>query len=301
MRPVLRIVLCVAGAAGVTGSDTLEVRAQFPAVNTQIRAATGQSVSPVYEGWYHGTDGLVYASFGYFNRNTAEVTHVPVGPENKVEPGAVDQGQPTRFFPGRQIGVFAVQIPKGSKNEAVWTVTVQGRSLAIPSSFDQQYLIEPFKEMGGSNPGNTPPTLRFASDGPQAQGPAGVVVSRTAKVGVPLPLDAWLVDDGLPPPRPRPANPPAPKPATGAPPSATVARALAAVPGLSVTWSQYRGAGTVAFANATPPLEKGKASTTVTFKEPGEYMLRALASDGSSPSAQCCWTNGYVKVTVAGQ
>jgi hypothetical protein len=294
------MLLCAAaGAAVVIGADTLEVRAQFPAVNPQIRATTGQNVSPVYEGWFHGSDGLVYASFGYFNRNTAEVTHVPVGPENKVEPGAVDQGQPTRFFPGRQIGVFAVQIPKGSKTEAVWTVTVQGRSLAIPSSFDQQYLIEPLKEMGGSNPGNTAPTLRFTSDGPHAQGPAGMIVSRTAKVGVPLALDVWLVDDGLPPPRQRPANPPAPRSATAAPPSATVARAQEAVPGLSVTWSLYRGTGTVAFTNATPPLEKGKASTTATFKEAGDYMLRALASDGSIPSAQCCWTNGYVKVTVA--
>ena len=300
MHPVLRLLLCgAAGAALMIGTDTLEVSAQFPAVNPQIRATTGQTVSPVYEGWFRGSDGLVYASFGYFNRNTTEVTYIPVGPDNKVEPGAVDQGQPTRFVPGRQIGVFAVQIPKGSTTEAVWTVTVQGRSFAIPSSFDQQYLIEPLKEMGGSNPGNTPPTLRFTADGPSVQGPAGMIVSRTAKVGAALPLDVWLVDDGLPPPKPRPANPPAPRAATGAPPSATVARALAAAPGLSVSWSLYRGAGTVNFANTTPPVEKGKASTTATFGESGEYMLRALASDGSAPSAQCCWTNGYVKVTVA--
>jgi hypothetical protein len=298
MGLVLRIVLCCAAvAAGLSVGDTLEVKAQFPAVNPQIRPATGQNVSPVYEGWFRGSDGLVYASFGYFNRNTIEVTHVPVGPENKVEPGAVDQGQPTRFFPGRQIGVFAVQIPKGSTTEAVWTLTVHGQTLAIPSSFDQQYFIEPLKEMGGSNPGNTPPTLRFASGGQPSQGPAGTAVSRTARVGVPLPLDVWVVDDGLPPPRP--ADRPAPRSATAATLSATGARAAAAVPGLSVTWSQYRGAGTVEFANATPALEKGKASTTAIFKAPGEYMLRALASDGSIPSAQCCWTNGYVKVTVA--
>src|SRR5262245_17149297 len=300
MHPGLRMLLSgAAGAALVIGTDTLEVSAQLPAVNPQIRATTGQNVSPVYEGWFHGSDGLVYASFGYFNRNTTEVTDVPVGPDNKVEPGAVDQGQPTRFFPGRQIGVFAVQIPKGSTTEAVWTVTIQGRSFAIPSSFDQQYLIEPLKEMGGSNPGNAPPTLRFSADGAPVQGPAGMIVSRTAKVGVALPLDVWLLDDGLPPPQPRPANPPAPRAAAGAPPAATVARALAAVPGLSVTWSLYRGAGMVNFANATPTVEKGKAGTTATFKEAGEYMLRALASDGSSPSAQCCWTNAYVKVTVS--
>jgi hypothetical protein len=108
-----------------------------------------------------------------------------------------------------------------------------------------------------------------------------------------------VVDDGLPPPRP--ADQRAPR-STSATLSATVARAAAAVPGLSVTWSQYRGAGAVEFANATPAVERGKASTTATFKAPGEYVLRALASDGSIPSAQCCWTNGYVRVTVvAGQ
>jgi hypothetical protein len=60
MRSVLRIVVCcVAGTAWVSLSDTREVTAQFPAVNPQIRPATGQNVSPVYEGWFRGTDGLV--------------------------------------------------------------------------------------------------------------------------------------------------------------------------------------------------------------------------------------------------
>jgi hypothetical protein len=46
-----------------------------------------------------------------------------------------------------------------------------------------------------------------------------------------------------------------------------------------------------------PKVEQGKASTTVTFSEPGEYMLHLLAIDSRTPS-RCCWTNGYVKVTV---
>jgi hypothetical protein len=123
--------------------------------------------------------------------------------------------------------------------------------------------------------------------------------SRAAKAGVPLPLDVWVADDGLPPASARRrTTAAAPAGRAGAPPSATQARAAAAPPGLSVTWSQFRGAGTVEFADATPEVEKGKASTTATFKEPGEYMLRALVSDGSNQSGQCCWTNGYVKVTV---
>jgi hypothetical protein len=45
----------------------------------------------------------------------------------------------------------------------------------------------------------------------------------------------------------------------------------------------------------------GKASTTATFSEPGEYILRAQANDTTGEGGrgfQCCWTNVHVKVTV---
>jgi hypothetical protein len=45
--------------------------------------------------------------------------------------------------------------------------------------------------------------------------------------------------------------------------------------------------------------------TTATFTEPGEYVLKVVAWDDSggpgtvlADGFQCCWTNGYVKVTV---
>ncbi len=46
----------------------------------------------------------------------------------------------------------------------------------------------------------------------------------------------------------------------------------------------------------------GKAVTTVTFSEPGDYMLHATVNDFSGPGGggfQCCWTTGLVKVSVA--
>ena len=52
------------------------------------------------------------------------------------------------------------------------------------------------------------------------------------------------------------------------------------------------------------PIEKleGMAATSVTFAQPGEYVLRVKADNfgrvGTSPGNQCCWTNGYMKVTV---
>jgi hypothetical protein len=45
----------------------------------------------------------------------------------------------------------------------------------------------------------------------------------------------------------------------------------------------------------------GKATTTATFSEPGEYVLRVVANDWSGDGGrgfQCCWTNAMMKVSV---
>jgi hypothetical protein len=46
----------------------------------------------------------------------------------------------------------------------------------------------------------------------------------------------------------------------------------------------------------------GKATTTATFDVPGAYVLRVRANDasgvGSAGHAQCCWSNGFVKIVV---
>jgi hypothetical protein len=270
-QPRAVLVSCVALAANM--AVPASIRAQIPAVNTQIEHASGQSVSPVFEGWFHAPDGSIRASFGYVNPNTKEIVNVPVGPDNKVEPGAADQGQPARFVPGRQHGVFTVAVPRDSKTETTWTLTVHGKTTSIPANLKPEFVIEPFKEVGGSFPGNTPPVLKLDAGGESTQGPVGITVTRRATVGIPMPLDVLATDDGLPPPTER--------------------------RGVSVTWSLFRGPREVTFENPTPRLEQGKASTTVTFAEPGEYVVRAVATDGSAFSAQCCWTNGYVRVTAA--
>ena len=50
------------------------------------------------------------------------------------------------------------------------------------------------------------------------------------------------------------------------------------------------------------PLEGGSMTTAATFSAPGDYVLRVRANDASGVSgaghAQCCWTNGFVKVSV---
>src|SRR3989442_3726700 len=72
----------------------------------QIRYSSGQNVVPVYEGWERNPDGSLNMVFGYMNRNYEELVDIPIGPENMIEPGLPDQGQPTQFYPRRQEFVF---------------------------------------------------------------------------------------------------------------------------------------------------------------------------------------------------
>lgn len=282
---VLMIVL--SAIAALPSTLGVDVRAQTPAVKFDVRATKGLVVTPVYEGWYD-KDGTRYAVFGYYNRNIEEIVDIPVGPLNRITPGPADQGQPTRFFPGMFYAVFAVPLPKDQpKTEMTWTLTANGQTHTIPASVDELYLISPLFETGGAHPGNTPPVVKFDARGPSAQGPHGIVAVREATVARPLVLDVWATDDGLPP----------VAPGTRAP--ASVASLHLGAWGMVLNWQSYRGVGAVRFSDRAPKVEQGKASTTVTFSEPGEYMLHLLAIDSRTPS-RCCWTNGYVKVTVRG-
>ena len=46
-------------------------------------------------------DGSSRCYFGYMNTNWLEEFDVPIGPDNAIEPGGPDQGQPTHFYPRR--------------------------------------------------------------------------------------------------------------------------------------------------------------------------------------------------------
>ena len=57
------------------------------ASSQQIIYSSGQTVAPAYEGWEQNPDGSFNLVFGYFNRNLDEHIHVPIGPDNNIEPG----------------------------------------------------------------------------------------------------------------------------------------------------------------------------------------------------------------------
>ena len=77
---------------------------------------------------------------------------------------------------------------------------------------------------------------------------------------------------------------------------------------INVKWFKHQGPGDAAFAERTASVEwdawtqegGAKVTTTVTFSEPGDYLLRLLAFNVIREfEFQCCWTNGFVPVTVA--
>jgi hypothetical protein len=250
---------------------------------------SGASVTGAFEGWFKNADGTFSLLLGYYNRNQKQEVDVPIGSNNQIEPGGPDRGQPTHFIPGRGWGLFAVRVPADfGANKITWSITANGKTTVIPASLKPDYEISPFIEAAV---GNTPPVLRFEEKGPSVQGPQGLVVERTAKPEIPLLLTVWVSDDAK---------------FT----SSSGVRPKSLGPAVTLRWIKYRGPGNVTFTSDRPEVEKvdrgdapfnGKAPTTVTFSEPGEYMLHVTANDYSGEGGagfQCCWTNGQVKVTV---
>lgn len=270
--PLLGICVAVVAHGGLGAQATRD--APLPHV-------TGQSVTPSFEGWFENPDGTFSLSFGYFNRNYEEHLDIPVGEDNRFEPGAADRGQPTHFLPRRQTGVFAVVVPPDfGEQQVTWKLTAYGETFAIPGRLRPEWQIDALREVTS---GNRPPSLRFGSDDEPSLGPAGAHVSLAASLSDPAVLSVWALDDGV-----------------------RKFRASRRAPQLGLVWSKYRGPGGVRFSETAPEIDgTGKATTEAMFDEPGDYVLRVLAWDDSGPQRatmatgfQCCWTNAYVDVEV---
>ena len=258
--------------------------AQVPKVTLPLEPLRerGTSITPAYEGWYPNPDGSFSMLLGYYNRNGKEALDIPVGPNNRIEPGVADQGQPTHFEIGRQWGVFVVRVPKDFGTKALtWTIVANGESQSIPFTLSKGYPISPYKEIGM---GNQPPVLAFSQDGTKVTGPP-VATSATfsGTVNQPVAISVWVED-------PKSPN----ETGGGRGFSASVA---------TVSLHKFRGPGKVTFDKGRIPVNKqgDMISVAATFAAPGDYLLRVQANDESGEGGggfQCCWTNTYVKVTV---
>jgi len=279
--------LCLVGALAQSAflfAQTLpEPRKQF-----------GASLTGAFEGWYEDGSGARGFLVGYYNRNTQEELDIPIGPNNRIEPGGPDFGQPTHFLPTRRFGMFAIPVPNGftPDDKLTWTIVANGKSTSIPLRLNPDYLISPFSEIAVNN---TPPTLKFEENGTVQQGPVATMKNaavRVASLSEPLALTVWVTDDMKY-------------------TSDTNAPMATPRPPVTLAWSKYRGPGTVTFDKPAPPVEKsesrsnaafsGKATVVVRFSEAGDYVLHVTANDYSGDGGggfQCCWTTGLLKVSV---
>ena len=241
----------------------------------QVRHWSGQSVAPVYEGYDVNADGSFNMWFGYTNRNEEEAIDIPVGADNAFDP-TVDRGQPTHFVPRRHKDVFRVVVAKDFPRDGrlAWSLTSHGQTLRVAGTLNPVWQIDRARATRGGNSeridSNTPPAVTLQT-----------TAKTIASPGETATLTVNASDDGLP--------------VRGGKPI-----------GMTVLWAKYRGPGTVTFSAERARLVNGKATTTATFSEPGDYLIQAVVDDGSGESAgqfgyHCCWTNAQLALKVGGQ
>ena len=283
-------------------------------VSGQLAYQSGQNISPAYEGWIQNEDGSKTMVFGYMNRNWSEELGVPVGDDNFFSPGPRDRGQPTHFRPRRNRFVFMVTVPPDFTEELVWTLTTQGETeqafgtLGIDQMLDNIVIASETGALGigASNAeirANTPPVITVEGGS-----------EYRVRVGQPVELRVRMEDDGLAEARQswiarqeraaqaaaQREGPPRLSRAQLRPPTRiTVQKAVwhhvawflyrADGDGLPTfdppqvkTWEDTRSGGNSPWAplwTRTPIPEDGVWRTTVTFDQPGTYILRARGDD----------------------
>ena len=269
-----------------------------------------RTLAPFMEGWYENEDGTFTISFGYLNLNE-DTLYIPIGEDNFLEPAEFNGMQATVFYPGHQRGVFTANLPAVVKDQDVWWTLrkANGEVTRVPGRTNSNaYELDWYPRPHGT----VPPRVSFDSDPEEGRGPPGIVVARTLTVraGSPLTVSINVREDSE---RDR-----------------TDFRFFEPLT-LRVVWSMHQGpvGGKVEFTRheSTPIVQEdesggdrfgepppGDETITVpddvqstvrvvaTFSEAGEYMLRAQVDNWRAPDSnsgdQCCWTNGYVRVTV---
>ena len=299
----------------LAGPTALEAQVAGPGPDgrwpLQPNAPGNRTLAPFMEGWYANEDGTYSISFGYLNANEDTLV-IPLGEGNFLDPAEFDGMQPTIFYPGHHRGIFTVTLPAVMEDQDVWwtlrkangdVTTVPGR--VSSNAYELDWFARPH--------GSLPPSVSFDSQSGVGRGPPGILAERTqtVSVGSPLTLSVNATD-----PSER---------------DSEDFRFAETIP-LRVIWSQLQGPGLVEFTRheSNPEEEEetaaaaarrrrgrpeprgpqviplsegyGTGSVIATFSEPGEYLMLAQVDNWDAPDSssgdQCCWTNGYVRVTV---
>lgn len=281
--------------------------------------ANNNFVAPYFDGFYQNADGTYTLSFGFMNRNDDQLIEIPLGVNNRIEPAEYDGVQPTSFpvvrytgFGGpRERGVFGVVVPADFEGDVWWTLRTDGYETKVPGRLESPGpIIKGAYELstGPMAAGSMRPEIQFTEGEAGDWGVEGVWYPETLSttVGEPVEIDFWTRDRGE--------------------------RELGHV---NMTLWKYHGpiGAEIAFESRTAaqegiaPARRGqrphgpgpvetrqsvriptdgpdadRARITATFDTPGEYVIRVridnFSNNDSAPGHQCCWTNGYIAVSV---
>lgn len=292
MSNKLKLLAAAGVIAGIVGVPQL-APAQLDHLPYMLKYNKGQNIQPIFQGWSRNPDGTFEMHLGYLNRNYLEELHVPIGPDNHIEPGGPDQGQPTYFYTRNNRQIFSVTVPADFGNrELIWNLTIRGKTEQAVGWLQPEWEINPDtggRQLGEEASRNVPPAVTLSA-------PASI--SRQGK----LTLTANVTDDGLPTPRgsrqlqrnravgqeiPPILVPPegTPEPPTNLPQLNVNARGRQSRPsppeGLSVSYIVWRGPAGVSFEPMFAMVENGTAATEASFTQPGDYVLQARAHDGA--------------------
>jgi hypothetical protein len=285
------------------------VAAQHPVEGMELMIdnlrPSGQPVIPLFDGWYPKSDGSHDLCFGYFSLNTEATVEIPLGSNNFIEPKQFNGEQPTHFLPvppppnlyRRFFCTFVVNLPKDTPKttRVVWTLVQKGKSYTVPGHLgSMNYQIQELSAEDGARSSKAP-VIRFLPSGPEGRGRSGVRHSMTAKVGQPIDLSLFVTGP--------PAGP------QGVDPDNSDDEERPYIKDGKkriwwVKWAKHQGPGAVTFAPSEIDIWEGGnlAAAKATFSQPGDYVLRVQAIDNPGENASyqfhCCWTNGFVKVTV---
>ena len=265
--------LLIGSAGGDTAGQVIPFERR--AFDEQVLRPRGQGIVPIFDGWYRNEDGSSDLCFGYYSLNTEEAIDIPIGPANAIEPAEFNGGQPTHFDPvpetpyRRHYCVFTVTVPSGfgRRQQVTWTIERGTARASTPGHLHRDYVLD---EPDSDGRGESAPTLRFEENEPRFRGRSGqTAAARTVAVGAALELTVWAEHGGE--------------------------RSW-------LGWTKHQGPGGVTFS--APELwvdpAQGRATVTATFDRPGSYLLRVQGIDDPVEDFEyhCCWTNGYMPVTV---
>jgi hypothetical protein len=148
----------------------------------------------------------------------------------------------------------------------VWTLTNRGRTNISKGWLQPEWEID---DLLIAKNAPSDPFLSTANSNPTADNKPPIITGGASQTNITLPSGATLsvtaTDDGLPKPGPGDRG--------------------GRVEGVKVRWILYRGPGKVQFDPELSPAVYGKpltSETKVSFSEPGEYRIRAIATDGAT-------------------